>query len=85
MNERTEELIELQREITAYRHVQHDTTRQLYGVSSALLSPNERELDGILRQLSQSATTWTDCSTWRRTRSICWSRSGRTTTASSRS
>ena len=32
MNERTEELIELQRKITAYRHVQHDTTRQLYGV-----------------------------------------------------
>jgi signal transduction histidine kinase/CHASE3 domain sensor protein len=53
MNERTEELIELQRKITAYRHVQHDTTRQLYGVSSALLSPDQRVLDGILRQLSQ--------------------------------
>ena len=53
MNERTEELIELQRKITAYRHVQHDTTRQLYGVASALLSPDERVLDGILRQLSQ--------------------------------
>jgi signal transduction histidine kinase/CHASE3 domain sensor protein len=53
MNERTEELIELQRKITAYRHVQHDTTRQLYGVSSALLAPDERVLDGILRQLSQ--------------------------------
>jgi GAF domain-containing protein len=53
MNERTEQLIELQRKITAYRQVQHDTTRQLYGVSSALLSPDERVLDGILRQLSQ--------------------------------
>jgi signal transduction histidine kinase/CHASE3 domain sensor protein len=53
MNERTEELIELQRKITAYRHVQHDTTRQLYGVSSALLSPDQQVLDGILRQLSQ--------------------------------
>jgi GAF domain-containing protein/CHASE3 domain sensor protein len=53
MNERTEELIDLQRKITAYRHVQHDTTRQLYGVSSALLSPDQRVLDGILRQLSQ--------------------------------
>ena len=53
MNERTEELIELQRKITAYRHVQHDTTRQLYGVSSALLLPDEWVLDGILRQLSQ--------------------------------
>ena len=36
MNARTEELIELQRKIAAYRQVQHDTTRQLYGVSSAL-------------------------------------------------
>jgi signal transduction histidine kinase/CHASE3 domain sensor protein len=53
MNERTEELIELQRKITAYRYVQHDTTRQLYGVASALLSPDQRELDGVLRQLSQ--------------------------------
>jgi signal transduction histidine kinase/CHASE3 domain sensor protein len=53
MNERTEELIELQRKIAAYRQVQHDTTRQLYGVASALLSQDERLLDGILRQLSQ--------------------------------
>jgi signal transduction histidine kinase len=53
MNERTEELIELQRKIAAFRHVQHDTTRQLYGVSSALLSPDERALDSVLRQLSQ--------------------------------
>ena len=53
MNERTEELIELQRKIAAYRQVQHDTTRQLYGVSSALLSEDERALDSVLRQLSQ--------------------------------
>jgi signal transduction histidine kinase len=53
MNARTEELIELQRKIAAYRHVQHDTTRQLYGVSSALLSPDDRALDSVLRQLSQ--------------------------------
>jgi signal transduction histidine kinase/CHASE3 domain sensor protein len=53
MNERTEELIELQRKIAAYRHVQHDTTRQLYGVSSALLSEDDRALDSVLRQLSQ--------------------------------
>jgi CHASE3 domain sensor protein len=53
MNERTNELIELQRKTTAYRQVQHDTTRQLYGVSSALLSPDERLLDAIVRQLSQ--------------------------------
>jgi signal transduction histidine kinase/CHASE3 domain sensor protein len=53
INARTEELIELQRKIAAYRQVQHDTTRQLYGVATALLSEDERELDGILRQLSQ--------------------------------
>jgi signal transduction histidine kinase/CHASE3 domain sensor protein len=53
MHERTEELIELQRKIAAYRQVQHDTTRQLYGVSSALLSEDERALDAVLRQLSQ--------------------------------
>jgi Histidine kinase-, DNA gyrase B-, and HSP90-like ATPase len=53
MSQRTEELIELQRKIAAYRQVQHDTTRQLYGVATALLSQDQRELDGILRQLSQ--------------------------------
>jgi signal transduction histidine kinase/CHASE3 domain sensor protein len=53
MNERTEELIELQRKIAAYRHVQHDTTRQLYSVSAALLSQDNRALDSTLRQLSQ--------------------------------
>jgi signal transduction histidine kinase/CheY-like chemotaxis protein/CHASE3 domain sensor protein len=53
MNERNEELIELQRKIAAYRQVQHDTTRQLYGVASVLLAPDERSLDSTLRQLSQ--------------------------------
>ncbi len=53
MNERNEELIELQRKIAAYRQVQHDTTRQLYGVAAVLLSPDERALDSMLRQLSQ--------------------------------
>jgi GAF domain-containing protein/CHASE3 domain sensor protein len=53
MNERNEELIGLQRKIAAFRQVQHDTTRQLYGVASALLAPDERTLDSTLRQLSQ--------------------------------
>jgi signal transduction histidine kinase len=53
MSRQTEELIELQRKIAAYRQVQHDTTRQLYGVASALLSQEERALDSTLRQLSQ--------------------------------
>jgi signal transduction histidine kinase/CHASE3 domain sensor protein len=53
MNTRTEDLIELQRKIAAFRLVQHDTTRQLYGVSNALLFPDDRTFDALLRQLSQ--------------------------------
>ena len=37
VNQRTDELIKLQRKIEAYRQVQHDTTSQLYSISSALL------------------------------------------------
>jgi signal transduction histidine kinase len=53
VNQQTEDLIRLQRKIAAYRQVQHDTTAQLYGVASALLSPNERVLEAVLRQLTQ--------------------------------
>src|SRR3981189_801223 len=53
VNQRTDELIKLQRKIEAYRQVQHDTTTQLYGVSSALLSSDDLTLTGALRQLNQ--------------------------------
>ena len=53
MNERTEELIQLQRKIAAYRHVQNDTTRQLYSISLALQSEDHQSLDSALRQLRQ--------------------------------
>jgi signal transduction histidine kinase len=53
VNERTEELIKLQRKIEAYRQVQHDTTSQLYSVSSALVSSDDRTLESTLRQLNQ--------------------------------
>jgi len=53
VHQRTEELIKLQRKIEAYRQVQHDTTGQLYGVSSALISSDERTLESALRQLNQ--------------------------------
>jgi signal transduction histidine kinase len=53
VHQRTEELIKLQRKIEAYRQVQHDTTGQLYGVSSALISSDERTLQSTLRQLNQ--------------------------------
>src|SRR5437667_3745610 len=53
VNQRTDELIRLQRKIEAYRQVQHDTTSQLYGVSSALLSSDDLTLLSTLRQLNQ--------------------------------
>jgi class 3 adenylate cyclase/CHASE3 domain sensor protein len=53
MNERNEELVALQRKVAAYRNVQHGTTRQLYGVTSALLAEEERKLNSVFRQLSQ--------------------------------
>ena len=53
VNDQTDELIKLQRKIAAYRQVQHDTTNQLYSISTALLFPDERMLDAELRQLNQ--------------------------------
>ena len=53
INARTEELIKLQGKIEAYRQVQHDTTSQLYSVSSALLSADDLTLSSTLRQLNQ--------------------------------
>ena len=53
VSQRTEELIGSERKIAAYRQVQHDTTSQLYSVTSALLVSDERTLDSALRQLNQ--------------------------------
>jgi len=53
VNDQTTELIKLQRRIAAYRQVQHDTTNQLYSISTALLLQDESMLDAALRQLSQ--------------------------------
>src|ERR1700756_3500130 len=53
VNRRTEDLISSERKIAAYRQVQHDTTSQLYSVSSALLVADDRTLDSALRQLNQ--------------------------------
>src|SRR4051794_1093253 len=52
-DQRTEDLIRLQRKIAAYRQVQRDTTEQLYEVASALLSPNDRALAAALRQSNE--------------------------------
>src|SRR2546423_8682098 len=53
VNQRTDELIRLQRKIEAYRQVQHDTTNQLYSVSSVLWSADDVSLASTLRQLNQ--------------------------------
>jgi signal transduction histidine kinase/FixJ family two-component response regulator len=53
VNRRVEELVTLQRKIAAYRQLQHDTTAQLYSVTSALLVPEDRTLEATLRQLNQ--------------------------------
>jgi signal transduction histidine kinase len=53
VNRRAEDMVKLQRKIAAYRQLQHDTTSQLYSVSSALLVPDERTLEVTLRQLNQ--------------------------------
>jgi signal transduction histidine kinase len=53
VNRRAEDLVKLQRKIAAYRQLQHDTTGQLYSVAAALLVPEDRSLDAILRQLNQ--------------------------------
>ena len=53
VNHHAEELVTLHRKIAAYRQLQHDTTGQLYSVVSALLAPNTRTLETILRQLNQ--------------------------------
>ena len=53
INDQTDQLIRLQRKITAYHQVQHDTTNQLYSISAALLLQDDRMLDAALRQLRQ--------------------------------
>jgi signal transduction histidine kinase len=53
VNRRTEDLVNFQRKIAAYRQLQHDTTSQLYSAASALLVPEERTLEATLRQLNQ--------------------------------
>jgi signal transduction histidine kinase/CHASE3 domain sensor protein len=53
LNQQTKDLITLQRKIEAYRQLQHDTTSQLYGVTSALLFSDDRMLEDALRRLTQ--------------------------------
>ena len=52
-DQQANQLVALQHKIEAYRQVQHDTLRQLYGVSTALGFPNEATLASALRQINQ--------------------------------
>src|SRR5258706_10709129 len=53
VNRRAEEAVTLQRKIAAYRQLQHDTTAQLYSVTSALLVPDRATVEATVRQLNQ--------------------------------
>ena len=50
---RSGEVVSLQHKIDAYRQMQHDTLRQLYGVSAALAAPDDTTLSSALRQINQ--------------------------------
>lgn len=71
MNERTEELIKLQRKIEAYRQVQHDTTSQLYSVSSAFVSSDERTLLSTLGSSTSLGMTLIAWSSLQPTKQSC--------------
>src|SRR5258706_8269592 len=52
-NRRDEELLALQKKITAYRNLQQETTNQLNSVALDFLATDEQNLDTTLRQLNQ--------------------------------
>ncbi len=54
-DQRAAQLVNLQQKIAAYRQLQHNTTEQLYALTSALLATDPRKLDATLRQLNQFA------------------------------
>ena len=53
ISRRSEELSQLRRKVAAFRQLQHDTTAQIYGITSALLSPEDSMLESALRQLNE--------------------------------
>lgn len=53
INRRFEDVGKLRRKVAAFRQLQHDTTTQLYSITTALLSPEERMLESALRQLHE--------------------------------
>src|SRR6516225_4682935 len=53
VEQRAGDLASLQHKIDSYRQMQHDTLRQLYGVSAALAAPDNTTLSSALRQINQ--------------------------------
>jgi hypothetical protein len=53
MNRQAQDTARLQRKIDAYRQLSHDTVAQLYSISTALLQPEEPQLQSVARQLKQ--------------------------------
>jgi signal transduction histidine kinase len=53
VNERGENIVQLQRKIAAYRQIQFDTASQLHAVAAAMVAQDERTFDATLRQLNQ--------------------------------
>jgi signal transduction histidine kinase len=53
LNDRFENVVQLQRKIAAYRQIQFDTTSQLHTVAAAMVAQDERTFDATLRQLNQ--------------------------------
>lgn len=53
VNLQVEDLTKLHRKTAAFRQLQHDTTSQLYLVTTALVSPDDRLLGSALRQMHQ--------------------------------
>jgi signal transduction histidine kinase len=53
VEQRAGDLASLQHKIEAFRQMQHDTLRQLYGVSAALAAPDNASLSSALRQINQ--------------------------------
>ena len=53
VEQRAGDLVSLQHKIDAFRQMQHDTLRQLYGVSAALAAPDNATLSSALRQINQ--------------------------------
>ena len=53
VEQRAGDLASLQHKIDAYRQMQRDTLRQLYGVSAALAAPDDATLTSALRQINQ--------------------------------